>query len=89
MSRQLDREVLKSLSGLVGALDKLQGEIVNAYDPDIIFEDVLQTNGLVYVQLPANLFHIQAPALGKVILIDVQQEGSLRLCVLFQESQEK
>jgi TraM recognition site of TraD and TraG len=76
--KQLDREVLKSLSGLVGALDKFQSEIVNAYDPDIVFEDVLQTNGLVYVQLPANLFRIQAPALGKVILMDVQQEGSLR-----------
>jgi len=76
--KQLDREVLKSLSGLVGALDKFQSEIVNAYDPDIVFEEVLQTNGLVYVQLPANLFRIQAPALGKVILMDVQQEGSLR-----------
>ena len=76
--KQLDREVLKSLSGLVGALDKFQSEVVNAYAPDIIFEDVLQTNGLVYVQLPANLFRIQAPALGKVILMDVQHEGSLR-----------
>ena len=76
--KQLDREVLKSLSGIVGALDKFQSEIVNAYAPDIIFEDVLQSNGLVYVQLPANLFRIQAPALGKVILMDVQHEGSLR-----------
>jgi hypothetical protein len=76
--KQLDREVLKSLSGIVGALDKFQSDIVNAYAPDIIFEDVLQSNGLVYVQLPANLFRIQAPALGKVILMDVQHEGSLR-----------
>jgi hypothetical protein len=76
--KQLDREVLKSLSGLIGALDKFQSEIVNAYDPDIVFEAVLQTNGLIYVQLPANLFRIQAAALGKVILMDVQQEGSLR-----------
>src|SRR6266852_6014521 len=30
------------------------------------------------VQLPANLFRIQAPATGKVMLMDVQQEGSLR-----------
>jgi hypothetical protein len=82
--RQLDREVLKSLSGLVGALDKFQSDIVNAYAPDIVFEDVLQTNGLVYVQLPANLFRIQAPALGKVILMDVQHEGSLRQ--VFRES---
>jgi hypothetical protein len=76
--KQLDREVLKSLSGLVGALDKFQSDVVNAYAPDIVFEDVLKTNGLVYVQLPANLFRIQAPALGKVILMDVQHEGSLR-----------
>jgi hypothetical protein len=76
--KQLDREVLKSLSGIVGALDKFQSDVVNAYDPDIVFEDVLQSNGLVYVQLPANLFRIQAPALGKVILMDVQHEGSLR-----------
>jgi hypothetical protein len=76
--KQLDREVLKSLSGIVGALDKFQSDIVNAYAPDIVFEDVLQSNGLVYVQLPANLFRIQAPALGKVILMDVQHEGSLR-----------
>jgi hypothetical protein len=76
--KQLDRDVLKAMSGLVGALDKFQSELVNAYDPDLILEDVLETNGLVYVQLPANLFRIQAPALGKVILMDVQQAGSLR-----------
>ena len=76
--KQLDRDVLKAMSGLVGALDKFQSELVNAYDPDVILEDVLETNGLVYVQLPANLFRIQAPALGKVILMDVQQAGSLR-----------
>jgi hypothetical protein len=76
--KQLDREVLRALSGLVGALDKFQSELVNAYDPDLVLEDVLETNGLVYVQLPANLFRIQAPALGKVLLMDVQQAGSLR-----------
>jgi type IV secretory pathway TraG/TraD family ATPase VirD4 len=76
--KQLDKEVLKSMSGIVGALDKFQSAIVNAYAPDIVFEDVLQSNGLVYVQLPANLYRTQAPALGKVILMDVQQEGSLR-----------
>ena len=76
--RQLDREVLRTLSGLVGALEKYQSPIVNAYAPDIVFEEALQSNSLVYVQLPANLFRIQAPALGKLILMDVQQEGSLR-----------
>ncbi|MGQ0506198.1 MAG: TraM recognition domain-containing protein [Myxococcaceae bacterium] len=51
---------------------------MNAYEPDIVFERVLQQNEIVYVQLPANLFKIQAPAMGKVMLMDVQQEGSLR-----------
>jgi hypothetical protein len=85
--KQLDRDVLKTLSGLVGALDKFQSPIVNAYVPDIIFEDILETNGLVYVQLPANLFRIQAPALGKVILMDVQHEGSLRQVFRAQRNQ--
>jgi hypothetical protein len=76
--KQLDRDVLKALSGLVGALDRFQSPLVNAYAPDIVLEDVLETDGLVHVQLPANLFPIQAPALGKVILMDVQQAGSLR-----------
>jgi hypothetical protein len=51
---------------------------VNAYEPDIIFENVLEQNQIVYVQLPANLFPIQAKAMGRMMLLDVQQEGSLR-----------
>ncbi len=75
---RLGQDVHKCFSGIVGALDKFLSPLVNAYDPDIIFEEVLERNGLVYVQLPANLFKIQAPAMGKVMLMDVQQEGSLR-----------
>ena len=75
---RLGRDVHKTFSGVVGAVDKFLSPIANAYAPDIIFEDVLETNGLVYVQLPGNLFKLQAPAMGKVMLQDVQQEGSLR-----------
>jgi hypothetical protein len=75
---RLDRDVQKTMSGIIGAVDKFSSPLVNAYAPDIIFEDVLQTNGIVYVQLPGNLFKIQGPAMGKVMLMDVQQEGSLR-----------
>ncbi len=75
---RLGKDVHKCFSGIVGAIDKFQSPLVNSYDPDIVFENVLQQNGIVYVQLPANLFKIQAPAIGKVILMDVQQEGSLR-----------
>jgi hypothetical protein len=76
--RQLGGEVNKCFSGIVGALERFTGEMVNAYAPDVVMEDVLQGNGLVYVQLPANLFKVQAPALGRCILMDVQQEASLR-----------
>jgi hypothetical protein len=78
---QIDRlghEIHKALSGLVGAVDKFQAPLVNAYAPDIIIREVLERNLIVYVQLPSNLFKLQAPSLGKVFLTDVQQEGSLR-----------
>jgi type IV secretory pathway TraG/TraD family ATPase VirD4 len=75
---RLGHEIHKVLSGLVGAVDKFQAPLVNAYDPDIVMREVLERNLLLYVQLPSNLFKIQAPSLGKVFLMDVQQEGSLR-----------
>jgi hypothetical protein len=46
------RDVHKCFSGVVGAIDKFLSPIVNAYAPDIIFDDVLEKNQLVYVQLP-------------------------------------
>jgi hypothetical protein len=75
---RLDRDVHKVLSGLVGAVDQFQAPIVNATSPSLIMEEVLETPLLVYIQLPANLYRIQAPALGQVFLQDIQQEGSLR-----------
>ena len=81
---RLGKDTQKAFSGILGAIDQFQSPLVNAYAPDIVFEDVLQRNGIVYVQLPGNLFKIQAPAMGKVMLQDVQQEGSLRQ--VFRES---
>ena len=75
---RLGHEIHKVLSGLVGAVDKFQAPLVNAYAPDILMRDVLEQNLLLYVQLPSNLFKIQAPSLGKVFLMDIQQEGSMR-----------
>ncbi len=76
--RRLGRKVHESFSGLVGAVDTFDSPLVNAYDPDIVFEEVLERNRIVYVQLPANMFKVQAPALGRVVLMDVQQQGALR-----------
>jgi hypothetical protein len=81
VASQIDRlghEIHKTLSGLVGAVDRFQAPLVNAYAPDIVMREVLEENLIVYLQLPSNLFKIQAPSLGKVFLMDIQQEGSLR-----------
>jgi len=75
---RLGHKIHEVLSGLVGAVDQFLGPIVNAYDPDIVIERVLEEKQIVYVQLPSNLYKIQAPSLGKVFLQDIQQEGSLR-----------
>ncbi len=75
---RLGRDIHKALSGLVGVVDKFQAPLVNAYRPDLVMSEVFEKNRIVYVQLPANLFKLQAPALGKVLLIDIQQQGSLR-----------
>jgi len=75
---RLGPEVDKTLSGLVGAVERFLSPLVNAYQPDIVMREVLEQNLLVYIQLPSNLFKIQAPSLGKAFLMDIQQEGSLR-----------
>jgi hypothetical protein len=74
----LGKDLPQCLSGLAGAVDRFQSPLVNAYSPDICFEDVLERNRIVYVQLPSNLFKLQAPVLGKVMLMDLQQDASLR-----------
>jgi hypothetical protein len=75
---RLGHDVQKCFSGVIGAIDKFLSPLVNAYDPEIRFDEVLEGNLIVYAQLPANLFKLQAPAMGRVMLMDVQQEGSLR-----------
>jgi hypothetical protein len=74
----LGRDFAQCLSGLIAAVDRLQSPLVNAYAPDLVFEEALEKNQLVYVQLPSNLFKIQAPAIGKLMLMDLQQCASLR-----------
>ena len=44
----LGKDMGSTLSGLLGAIDRFQSPIVNAYAPDVVFEDVLQKNLLVY-----------------------------------------
>jgi hypothetical protein len=76
--QSLGRDLPNCLSGLSGAVGKFQSPTVNAYEPDLVFEEALENNLIVYVQLPSNLFKLQASALGKMMLMDLQQEASLR-----------
>jgi hypothetical protein len=68
----------KDLTGLVAALEQFQSPLVNAYAPDIVFEEAMEKNLLLYAQLPSNLHRIQAPALGKVMLAEVQYQTAQR-----------
>ncbi len=85
--RRLGRRVHETFSGIVGAVDCFDSPIVNAYDPDIVFEEVLQEDLIAYVQLPANLFKQQARAIGRVILGDVEQQGAMRQIFRSQRNQ--
>ncbi len=75
---RLGHDVQQCFTGIIGALDRFTSPLVNAYAPDIVFEDVLERGFILYIQLPSNLFKVQAPAIGKAMLMDLQQEGSLR-----------
>ncbi len=77
-ANRLGASANECFSGLIAALDRFDSPVVNAYDPDIVFADIVAEGGMVYVQLPANLFPLQARAMGQVMLMDVQQVGSLR-----------
>jgi type IV secretory pathway TraG/TraD family ATPase VirD4 len=68
----------EALSGLAGALERFLSPVVNAYAPDLVFEEALEKNQLVYVQLPTNLFKLQAPAVARAMLMDIQQAASMR-----------
>ena len=85
--RRLGRRVHETFSGIVGAVDCFDSPMVNAYDPDVVFEEILQENLIAYVQLPANLFKLQARALGRVILGDVEQQGAMRQIFRSQRNQ--
>lgn len=52
--------------------------LINATQPDIIIEDVLEKNHIVYFQLPANFYANLTEDIGKIVLQDIQQAGSRR-----------
>jgi len=76
--RQLGRKRLETFTGLYNALADYDHPLLLAYDPDIVIDDIMNEQGVVYFNLPANRYALLAPAIGKIVLQHVQAVGSLR-----------
>jgi intracellular multiplication protein IcmO len=68
-----------SLMGLQNMVQKYADlPLLNATAPDIVLEEVLEKNLIVYFQLPANYYGNLTLDIGKIVLQDLQQAGSRR-----------
>jgi hypothetical protein len=68
----------QTYSGLVAALSEYDHPAVNAYEPDIVLEDLLGGRGIVGFSLSANAYKFLARAIGLIVLQHVQQLGAAR-----------
>jgi type IV secretory pathway TraG/TraD family ATPase VirD4 len=62
--------------------------LVNATEPDIVIEDVLERKQIVYFQLPSNYYANLTEDIGKIVLQDIQQAGSRRQIFRAQTNQD-
>lgn len=76
--KNLGNDALKCLAGLQANLERYSHRLLNAYNPDIVFDDVLQRNQIVYFQLPSAYYGQLSAAIGKMVLQHVQQAGAKR-----------
>ena len=76
--KQLGHRRLETFTGLYNALADYDHPLLNAYDPDIVIEDIMNERGVVYFNLPANRYALLAPAIGKIVLQHIQAVGALR-----------
>lgn len=66
------------LAGLRNLISTYTNPLVNSYSPDIIMDEVLQQNLIVYFHLPTNFYpqlHIQ---IGKMVLQNLKQAAARR-----------
>jgi type IV secretory pathway TraG/TraD family ATPase VirD4 len=75
---KLGKDAEKTFTGLQAAVDRYNVPAVNAYDPDIVLEDLVDRDGLVAFFLPANYAKYLARYLGLVVFQHLQQLGALR-----------
>jgi type IV secretory pathway TraG/TraD family ATPase VirD4 len=104
INRTLDRQAAKNIDlqlqnlgdkaahsfmGLQNMVQKYcDTPLVNATEPDIVIEDVLERKQIVYFQLPSNYYANLTEDIGKIVLQDIQQAGSRRQIFRDQTNQE-
>lgn len=77
--QNLGDKAAHSFMGLQNMVQKYcDTPLVNATEPDIIIEDVLERKQIVYFQLPSNYYANLTEDIGKIVLQDIQQAGSRR-----------
>lgn len=61
------------LSGLKTKLEFYRHDLLNSYNPDIVLEDVVENDRIVFLSLNINMMPNLAPAVAKLFLRDLQQ----------------
>lgn len=75
---QLGRARQETFTGLYNALADYDHPLLNSYNPDIVIEDAVEQRLITYFNLPANLFTLLAPAIGKIVLQHIKAVGAMR-----------
>lgn len=76
--KNLGSDALKCLTGLQANLERYSHPLLNAYNPDIVFDEALQNNQILYFQLPSVYYGQISAAIGKMVLQHIQQAGAKR-----------
>lgn len=69
----IDKQREDTLSGLKTKLEFYCNDLLNAYDPDIIVENVLENNQIAFFSLNINMMPTLAPAVARLFLRELQQ----------------
>jgi hypothetical protein len=87
--QNLGDKAAHSFMGLQNMVQKYcDTPLVNATEPDIVIEDVLERKQIVYFQLPSNYYANLTEDIGKIVLQDIQQAGSRRQIFRAQTNQD-
>jgi len=69
----IDKQREDTLSGLKTKLEFYCNDLLNAYNPDIIVEDIIEKDQIVFFSLNINMMPTLAPAIARLFLRELQQ----------------